>query len=82
MSYRVPESSWVEVGYRKSVCFFPLFLGLVVWLPSHRAPFVLWHSSFLSLGVALFSLAGVSFLGLLGVSLILRVFIQEGFAAR
>ena len=60
----------------------PLAQGLVLWLPSHRAPFVLWISSFLSLGVTLFPLAGVGIFGLLGVRLILRVFVQEGLVTR
>ena len=59
----------------------PLTLGLVMWLPSHRTPLVLWLSSFLRLGVSLFSLAGVGLFGFLGVRLILSVFVQEGFAA-
>ncbi len=54
----------------------------MVWLPSHRAHVVLWLSSFLILGVTLFFLAGVGLFGLLGVCLILRVFVQEGLAAR
>ena len=58
-----------------------LALGLVLWLPSHRALVVLWPSSFLRLGVSLFVLASVGLFGLLGVRLILRVFVQEGFAA-
>ena len=37
----------------------------VPWLPSHRAPIVLWLSSCFRLWVALFALAGVSLLGLL-----------------
>ncbi len=56
-------------------------MGVLLWLPSHRAPFVLWLSSFPRLGVSLFSLAGVGLFGLLGIRLILRVFVQEGFAA-
>ena len=60
----------------------PLAPGPVVWLPSHRAPVVLWPSSFLGLGVTLFPLAGVGLFCFLGVSLILGLFVQEGFATR
>ena len=56
----------------------PLSLVPVVWMPSHRAPFVLWLSSLLSLVVTLFSLAGVGLFSLLGVRLILRVFFPRG----
>ena len=59
----------------------PLALGIVRWLPSHRAPVVLRSSSLLGLGVSFLSLAGVGFFGLLGVRLILGVVVQEGFAA-
>ena len=59
----------------------PLALGPVVWLPSQRAPVVLWLSSFLSLVVTLFPLAGVGLFGLLRVSPVLRVFVLEGLAA-
>ena len=54
----------------------------MAWLPSHRAPVVLWLSSFLGLGVALFPLAGVGLLCFLGVGLILGVFVLEGLATR
>ena len=56
-------------------------LSLVRWLPSHRAPVVLCSSSFLGLGVAFFSLAGVGLFYLLGVCLILKVIVHEGFVA-
>ena len=65
----------------------PLALGMVMWLPSHRAPFVLWYSPFLSLGDTLFSLAGVSLFGLLaravlfGGCFILQVFVHGGLVA-
>jgi hypothetical protein len=42
-----------------------LALNLVQWLPSHRAPVVLRSSSFLVLGVAFFTLAGVGLLACL-----------------
>ena len=53
-----------------------------MWMPSLRAPFVVWLSSFLSLGVTFFSFAGVGIFGLLEIHLILRVFVQEGLVAR
>jgi hypothetical protein len=52
-----------------------------MWLPSHRAPFVLWLSAFFCFGVTLFSLAGDGLFGLLGIRVILGVAVQEGFAA-
>ena len=51
------------------------------WLPSHRAHGVLWLSSCLRLGVALFTLSGAGLLVLLGVRLVLGIFLQEGLAA-
>ena len=53
----------------------PLALGPAVWLPSYRAPVVLWPSSFLGLDVTLFPLACIGLFGFLGVSLILGVFV-------
>ena len=54
----------------------------MVWLLPHRAPIVLWLSSFLSLVFTLFPLADVGLFSLLGVRLILRVFFQKSLAAQ
>ncbi len=56
-------------------------LVLIHCLPSQRAPVVLIYSSFVVLGVAFFTLAGVGLLGFRGVRFILRVLVHEGLAA-
>ena len=58
-----------------------MVLGSIRCLPSHRAPVFLCHPSFLVLGVAIFTLAGVGLLGFLGVRFVLKVLDHEGLAA-
>ena len=58
-----------------------MWLGSDRWQPSRGAPGVLRYSSFLVLGVAFFSFAGVGLPGFLGVRCVLRVLFHEGLAA-
>ena len=58
-----------------------MVLGSVRWLPSYQAPVVLCCSSFLVLGVALFSFVGVDLDGFLGVCFVFGVIFHEGLAA-
>ena len=57
-----------------------MLLGPIRWLPSHRALVVLCYLSFLVLGTAFVTLAGVGLLGILGVRSVSRVLVHEGLA--
>ena len=57
-----------------------MLLDPIRWLPSHRAHVVLCYPSFLVLGFAFVTLAGVGLLGILGVRFVFRVLIHEGLA--
>ena len=54
-----------------------MVVGPIRWLPSHRAPIVLCHPSFLDLGILFFDLADVGLLGFLGVRFVLRVSVHD-----
>ena len=57
-----------------------MVLGPIRWLPSHRAHVVLCYPSFLVLGIAFFTLAGVGLLGILGGRFVIRTLVREGLA--
>ena len=58
-----------------------VLLRMFPWLPSHRAHVVSWSSSFLVLGVAFYTLAGVGLFCLLGDCFVLGVLVYEGLVA-
>ena len=54
--------------------------GPIRWLPSHRAHVVLCYPSLIVLKIAIFTLAGVGLLGILGGRFVLKVLVCEGLA--